>query len=210
MSEFPETPLARTAHEFLVGGSAQTLVNHSLRSYLFARRVADLRGLRPDVDFDDEVVFVSCALHDVGLTEAGNGDQRFEVDGADLAVRVLRDAGMAADRTSLVWDAIALHTSAGIADRKAPEIALSFYGIALDVFGLGAEQFPGEVLAGVHAGRPRLQLADELARMVVDQTVDKPAKAPPLSFPSLLVGEVRGAGSVPDFRGLVAAGPWGS
>jgi hypothetical protein len=28
-------------------------------------------------------VFLSCILHELGVTEHANGDQRFEVDGAD-------------------------------------------------------------------------------------------------------------------------------
>jgi hypothetical protein len=39
----------------------------------------------------------------------------------------------------LVWDAIALHTSPGIAEHKEAEVALLNYGVALDVVGRGYE-----------------------------------------------------------------------
>lgn len=97
---FPDGELARAARFYLSANAPDTLVHHSMLAYLFAGHVAQLRGLRPGTDFDDELVFLSCVLHDLGLTAAGNGDHRFEVDGADVAVRFLRDRGVSADRAS--------------------------------------------------------------------------------------------------------------
>ena len=210
LQPLPDTDLARAARTYLSEIAVEPLINHSLRSYLFAAHVARAQGLQPGVDFDDELVFLSCALHDIGLTAEGNGEQRFEVDGADLAVRFLRDRGLSADRAEVVWDAIALHTSPGIADRKAPEVALSFYGISMDIFGFGAEQLPREVHELVHAGRPRLDLAREMAEIIVAQSVGKPGKTPPFSFPAAVVDQHVPDAGMPTYEQLVRSGPWGS
>jgi len=71
------------------------VANHCVRSYLFGRELATAKGLRRDVEYDDELVFLSCILHD-------NGDQRFEVDGADAAAQFLR-TGSVPNRPSLSW-----------------------------------------------------------------------------------------------------------
>ncbi|CDR02413.1 HD domain-containing protein [Streptomyces iranensis] len=101
-SAFPDTTLARAAHTYLLGIAATTLVNHSLRSYLFARAIGDHKGLRAGADYDDELLFLGCALHDIGLTEEGDGEQRFEVDGADLAARFLIENGLSAAKAEIV------------------------------------------------------------------------------------------------------------
>ena len=50
--------------------------------------------------------------------------------------------GLSEERAEIVWDAIALHTSIGIANRKRPEIALANAGIGIDVSKRGAERLP--------------------------------------------------------------------
>jgi HD superfamily phosphodiesterase len=100
---------------------------------VFARELAAAKELRSDVDFDDELLFLSCILHDLGAIGYGNGDQRFEVDGADAAARFLREYGVAEDRVNTVWQAIALHTTIGIAHRFGPEQAIAQLGISADM-----------------------------------------------------------------------------
>ena len=51
----------------------------------------------------------------------------------------------------MVWDAVALHTSRGIVERKPPEIALVSAGAGADVVGFGVEQLPKEAVAQVIA-----------------------------------------------------------
>ncbi len=78
-------------------------------------------------------------MHDLGLTDAFNGEQRYEVDGADAAKAFVCRHGLGEEKAEVIWDAIALHTSIGIATRKRPEIALVHLGASLDVFGMGLE-----------------------------------------------------------------------
>ena len=154
---FPTTDVALSARELVERMEAPYLINHSIRAYLFGSVLAQQEGFTPGDDYDDELLFLGSVLHDVGLTDEGNGNQRFEVDGADLAVRFLREQGVSEERTQVVWDAIALHTSAGIANRKQPEVAFAQRGTHVDVTGTGAHRLPSGFADEVHAQFPRLK-----------------------------------------------------
>src|ERR1700747_2995664 len=105
--------IACAAMQVVYDISPAFVAHHSLRSYLYGRELAAAKGLRSDVDYDDELVCLSCILHDLGVTDYANGDQRFEVDGADAAARFLRDHGVQEARITTAWQAIALHISIG-------------------------------------------------------------------------------------------------
>ncbi len=179
----PDTDLARKAHALAFEIETPALANHSVRGYVFARALADARNLVPGSDYDDEVLFLACVLHDVGLTERGNGNQRFEVDGADLAADFLREQGLNEARARLVWEAIALHTSLGIADRMRAETALAHAGIGVDVTGPGSARLPEGLAERTHRALPRLEPGCGLAEAIVAQISRNPAKAPFGSLP---------------------------
>lgn len=67
----PTTRLARHALTMVTETQQPFLRNHSLRSFLFARAAAGRQGRRPGEDYDAELVFLICALHDMGLTARG-------------------------------------------------------------------------------------------------------------------------------------------
>src|SRR3954454_18899738 len=108
--QFPDSDICSAAMQLAFDVSPEFVANHCVRSYLFARELAAAKGLRSGVDYDDELVFLSCILHDLGVTDYGDGDQRFEVDGSDGAARLLRDQGISDHRVTTVWQTIALHT----------------------------------------------------------------------------------------------------
>ena len=79
--DLPNSDIACAAGQFALDVSPALVAHHGVRSYLFASEIAAAKGLRRDADYDDELVFLSCVLHDLGVTEYANDDQRFEVDG---------------------------------------------------------------------------------------------------------------------------------
>ncbi|MEV4433121.1 HD domain-containing protein [Streptomyces sp. NPDC049555] len=207
--DLPGTDLAGHALRYAREVEPAVVFRHSVRSYLFARAVADRRGWTAGADFDDELVFLGCVLHDLGLSEQGNGHQRFEVDGADLAVRFLREHGASEERAAVVWDAVALHTSEGIACRKGPEVELAHLGIGTDVLGHGRELLPDGFAERVHAAYPRDDLAYALTDLIVGQALADPAKAGPLGFPGQLLRRHLPQGALPDWYDLIAQAGWG-
>jgi hypothetical protein len=184
--DLPDSDIACAAKQFVFDIGPEFVANHSLRSYLFARELAAVKGMRRDVDYDDELVFLSCILHDLGVTEVGNGGQRFEVDGADAAERFLRDHGMPEEKVTTVWQAIALHTSVGLAHRFGAEQAVVHMGIAADIVGADRQLLPTGFADRVHTAWPRHNLGYALAKVIADQVEANPAKGHPLTFPGHL------------------------
>jgi uncharacterized protein (TIGR02246 family) len=207
--DLPGTSLARDAYTHAAQATAVFVRNHSVRSYVFARAHAQNQGLRPGSDYDNELLFVSCILHDIGLSEQGNGDQRFEVDGADTAAAFLRERGVEERRIAIAWDAIALHTSDGIASRKGTEVALTQAGIATDIFGARRQNLPAGLADQVHALLPRMDLGYALSDAILAQAKAKPQKASPMTFPGELLRRHLPYGAHPAWYDLLAAAGWG-
>jgi hypothetical protein len=183
----PTSDIAMAATEFTVDVAPEFIYNHSVRSYLYARELAAANGFREGTDYDDELVYLSCVLHDLGATDHANGDQRFEVDGADAAAAFLREHGVEHARVDAVWTAIALHTSAGLAHRFGPVAAIAQMGIGADIIGIGKDKLPSGFADRVHEAWPRHNLGYGLAAVIARQVHDNPAKGgDPLSFPAHL------------------------
>src|SRR5258707_10934210 len=111
---------------------SRSIVDHSIRSFLFARLLADDAGCLNDADYDEELLFAATVMRDLGLGERATGEARFEVEGADLAAAVLRRHGVAERDIDRVWEAIALHASFGIAHRRGLITSLTHRGVFID------------------------------------------------------------------------------
>ncbi len=144
-----------------------------------------------------------------GRGEEGNGDQRFEVDGADIAAAFLRERGVEERRIAIAWDTIALHTSEGIAGRKGTEVALAQAGIGTDILGIRREDLPPGLADEVHALLPRMDLGYALSDAIVAQAKAKPHKASPMTFPGALLRHHLPYGAHPDWYDLLASAGWG-
>src|SRR5207302_2014576 len=129
----PTGPLAEASLALAQSSESQPIVDHSIRSFLFARLLADHEGCLNDVAYDEDLLFAATVMHDLGLGEHAQGQARFEVEGADLAAGVLREHGIAEADVDRVWEAIALHSSIGIADRRGLLTYLTHKGVFIDV-----------------------------------------------------------------------------
>src|ERR1700682_1323265 len=132
----PDRALCNAAVDLLESSSPGFLCTHCLRTYIFGSLA--VRGLGRSV-VDEEAAFCAAALHDLGLVPPFRRDNRFEVDGADAAHEFCLKHRGAPERADVVWRAIALHTSAGIAGRLADEIVLVHLGAGLELFGQGLD-----------------------------------------------------------------------
>ncbi|MEV6171639.1 HD domain-containing protein [Streptomyces sp. NPDC051954] len=185
---FPTTRLARHAHKLVTETQQPFLRNHSLRSFLFARAAAEQQGRRPNEDYDLEVVYLICVLHDMGLTDEGNTDQRFELAGADFAARFLEEHGITDRRVDTVWDGIAIHTSqlrdSSVFQRRRPDINTALTGISIDAGAPGGpDLLPPGFADRVHARYPRLGSSRALTESILEQVLANPRKAPPRTLP---------------------------
>jgi hypothetical protein len=206
--DLPDTEICSAAVRLARDVSPEFLHNHCVRGYLFGRELAATRGLRAGVDYDEEVVFLAAVLHDLGITDYGRGDQRFEVDGADAAARFLGAHGFGADRVTIVWQAIALHTSVGLGHRFGTEHAVCHSGIDMDISGAQKELLPRGFADRVHAAWPRHNVGYAITEAIGRDTRADPRKAPPFSFPAHVHQLVNTAPPV-TFSEIVSAAGWG-
>jgi len=162
------------------------IVNHSIRTFLYATLAAGPNILDTP---DNDLLFVAGVLHDVGTADRFNGAQRFEVEGADAAAAYLDARGLDRRDIDLVWEAIALHTSPGIAERRGPLTRLIRLGVRSD---FGHPGIDPELRRTVELEYPRLGIEKVLADAVVAQALPRPVaerseKAPPSSWPGGLL-----------------------
>ena len=127
--QHPDTDVCVAAMELARDHSPPFLFNHVMRTFAFGREA----GAMQSAQYDQEMLFLGSMLHDLGLVEKFVGEDRFEIDGADAAAAFLSKRGYSDKKIAIIWDAIALHTTLGVPQRKQPEIALLQVGASIDV-----------------------------------------------------------------------------
>jgi len=185
----PSGPLADASLALIRQSVSPEIAGHSIRSFLFARLLAEQEGSVHDAAYDEELLYAACVLHDLALGPLGTGKARFEVEGADLAASVLTEHGVSAADVDRVWEAIALHSLAGIADRRGLLTYLTHKGIFVDagrVTGVNAER-----LQQVYAAYPRPAGAAFILDAIVEHAALSDAAAPPFSMGAELLRQRR-------------------
>jgi hypothetical protein len=131
----PSDAFSQALYEHVRHHLHPAILAHSLRVYIYAEALlkVDIFSIPqfqptttgPDIfrpaendSIDPPLLFAASMFHDIGTSATHDHDQRFEVCGADAAVAYLASNGASniADQRR-VWEAIALHTSPGIAER---------------------------------------------------------------------------------------------
>lgn len=167
----PDTELVREATSIVRQATDETLFNHSRRVFLWGSLKAAARGL----EVDPELAYVGGMFHDLGLTAAhGTKGQRFEIDGAAMARKLLLDFGRTAQEATNVWLAIALHTTPEVPHHLAPDVAVVSLGVETDVLGLGLDEITDAQRAEVVAAHPRPDFKNRILRAFNDGMVNRP------------------------------------
>lgn len=200
----PDSSLARDARDYVREVASDLLFDHSMRVFLFGA----LQGRRKSLSVDLELLYVGALFHDVGLVEGhrSQGD-RFEVDGANEAADFLRDRGVDEWDVWKVWDGIALHTTPGIPQHKAPEVALVTAGVELDVLGIGYDDIDLADRDAIVALFPRPQFKERIVQAFADGILHKPQTAFGNVKADVLQRKLPGY-SRPDFCRMIDSSPW--
>jgi HD domain len=156
--KLPDNQTVRNAYAQAEVESQPWLFNHVVRSWLYGAKLTQYRGLTPD----GELVAVSVLLHDLGLARGGAPDRRFEIVGADIGRAFALSHNMGERRAETVWDSIALHTTASIAQHKSTDVACCQSGIACDYGGLGYDELTDDNKKLILSAYPRLGMKNEL------------------------------------------------
>jgi HD domain len=200
----PDSELCQRATALVAELSPPFLFNHCVRSFLFG----DAIGKRDGLKYDRELLYLSAILHDLGLTDAYvGGDQRFELEGADRARAFLVEHGLPEAKADVVWDAIALNTSFGIALRKGPEIALAHLGVTADFLGTRLADLSSETVAQIVREYPRPDFISSATNLLVRCARRKPQFVPG-TFLEMVVHSHAPDVRVPTYADLLAQSPW--
>ena len=167
----PDSKLANETADLLHEYGNPLLWNHSHRVFLFG----SLFGRQEKLMYDPELLYISALFHDLGLTSHySSPDKRFEVDGANAARSFLEQHGISQGSTQLVWDAIAFHTTIGVAQYKEPLVALVYHGVGFDVMGDRFSEIPEETRAQVVSAFPRDGFKHKILHAFLDGFRHKP------------------------------------
>ena len=166
----PDSPLITEVLEYAQTLYEPYLFNHAMRSWLFAAKIGQLKG----IDYDLEVVAVGTILHDIGLSAGVSGSNRFEVNGAAAALSFVKERGLSNRRAQLMWDLVALNSTPSIALHKEAEVALGTMGIGLDYGGFGFELIPSADMTEILGAFPRLKMKDKFAETCCRLVAAKP------------------------------------
>ena len=189
----PTGPLADASLALVRQSVSTEIAEHSIRSFLFARLVAEQEGSVADAAYDEDLLFAACVLHDLALGPLGTSKARFEVEGADLAVSVLTGHGVSAADVDRVWEAIALHSVVGIADRRGLLTYLTHKGVFIDTGRF--TDLAAERLRPVYAVYPRPAGATFIRDAIVEHAARSDAAAPPFSIAAELLRQRRAEAS---------------
>jgi HD superfamily phosphodiesterase len=167
----PDTKLVTDATELVLQSTDELLFNHSRRVFLFGALQGKRKGIHPD----PELLYVGALFHDLGLTKTyGSDDLRFEVDGANTAKAFILDHGFSEADATKVWTAIALHTTPGVPEFMAPEIALVTAGVETDVLGIGYAELDQSLIGEVIAAHPRPDFKRRILNAFTEGNVHRP------------------------------------
>ena len=167
----PQTPASQAALEVVTEYSSTALVNHCIRSYLWAASY----GTAHHVGYDAELLYVSAMLHDIGLAARfDNHADAFEMAGGNVAWVFGAGAGWPVDRRVRSSEVIIRHMWDHVDVAADPEGHLLGIATGLDISGRNPGWWPSELRREVVSSYPRLALTTEFVSCFQDQARRKP------------------------------------
>ncbi|KAH7068826.1 hypothetical protein BKA63DRAFT_96146 [Paraphoma chrysanthemicola] len=201
LSVIPETHISQAAYTHASSLLAPSVLNHSIRVYLYATALAKHEKSSYISDpAKHDLLFTACLFHDIGTTSTYDGPLRFEIEGGDAATKHLSQFDVAEQDKHDVWTAIACHTSPQIAERIGELARLVRLAVITD-FGRKSEAW--DVLeplrAKLETDFERSGIEKVLGDAVVEQARKRPEKAPMVSWPGVML---RAAIAEPEWDGV--------
>jgi hypothetical protein len=221
LSFIPSNAICQNAYTFASSQLAPTILNHSIRVFLYAKHIstlplppqfADFAWSRRSTSNQETLLFIAALFHDVGTADAFDGEDRFEVCGANAATAFMESlekehSGMGGSARDEIWTAIACHTSPGIAENIAPLARIIRQAVLCDFNRVDVREEVGTVgmVGEFETGYPRGDIERDLGDRVVEQIGktkeggERERKAPGQSWPGGLWRghiEMKGRGEV--------------
>ncbi|GAA3564567.1 HD domain-containing protein [Nonomuraea rosea] len=168
----PDTPACRGALEVATRYHSPSLLNHSIRAYLWAAAYAQDSGIA----FDAELLYVSSMLHDIGLVaEFDSHTVPYEEAGGHVAWVFCAGAGWSPERRLRACEVIIRHMWEEVPVEQDPEGHLLELSTGMDISGRRTDEIPAEVRKDVLERYPRLEIAKEFGVCISEQGARKPS-----------------------------------
>ena len=152
----PDTMIAREAEALCSEVYTATLLNHCLRSYAWGTILAERDGL----EHDPELFYVTCLLHDLGLTDRYRDtvarQSCFAATAATVAREWTRGHGWREPRSTALADAICQHLNPQVPPEHGIEAHLMQAGAGFDVVGMRHWEVAASTVQAELARHPRL------------------------------------------------------
>ena len=170
----PDSAIATKAADLCASVSGEQLYRHCCRAYLWGRVFAQASG----INFDDELLYAACMLHDLGLTSAYDNCARhgecFTLDSVEGASAWAKDAGWDARRQDALAEAILLHMNVMVGVEQGAEAHLLHAAAGLDCLGLRAWEVKRATRDAVVGRFPRQHFKGELIEIFSAQARRRP------------------------------------
>jgi hypothetical protein len=167
----PDTAAAADAERLARVESSPMLYSHALRSYFFAALLAARDGM----DYDQELLYVGCVLHDIGLTPRFVDPIRpFEHVSADTCAELAEHHDWALPRRYRLHRAVVLHMAPTLPPAEEAEVLLLEAGVACDVTGARSREVSGRAIEELLARYPRAGFKREFTQLLRSEAARKP------------------------------------
>ena len=167
----PDTAAAAEAERLARAESSPMLYGHALRSYFFAALLA----ARDGIDYDRELLYVGCVLHDIGLTPRfADPIRAFELVSADVCAELAERQGWALPRRYRLHRAVVLHMAPTLPPAEEAEVLLLEAGVACDVTGARSREVSARAIEELLARYPRVGFKRESTRLLRSEAAHKP------------------------------------
>lgn len=167
----PDSAAAADAEWLARAESSPMLYGHALRSYFFAALLAARDGM----DYDQELLYVGCVLHDIGLTPRfADPIRAFEHVSADTCAELVEHHGWALPRRYRLHRAVVLHMAPTLPPAEETEVLLLEAGVACDVAGARSQELSGPAIDELLARYPRAGFKREFTQLLQSEAARKP------------------------------------
>lgn len=171
----PSTQAASAAFELVTSYHSPALLNHVIRSWLWAEAFALIEARQ---DVDRELLYTAAMLHDIGAVPAfDNAALSYEEAGGHVAKALTAGAGWQPDRRQRALEVIVRHNWPSVDPDMDLEGYLLESATGLDITGFRANEMPHDFVREVLSTYPRLTLATDFTAHVMDQASRKPTTA---------------------------------
>ncbi|CAM5464507.1 cyanamide hydratase [Streptomyces aurantiogriseus] len=167
----PDTFACTAAFEVASAYCPPALLNHSVRSYVWAAAYGSSQG----IPFDAELLYVASMFHDLGLVkEFDSHSVAFDEAGGHVAWVFAAGVGWPVERRTRLSEVIVRHMWDQVDVNMDAEGHLLERSTGVDISGRNVDDFSAAYQAEVLQSYPRLGLAQEFLTCFESQALRKP------------------------------------